>query len=109
MMTLVLPQLELTSSPLLQAATDEHFFNLWDYEKDGDYPHCRAVKEEIESLVSEIERSNSSEALFVAAEEDRPLMQGNSFRGPTPYSRKEGRDQSHFDNSRRSSPSIGGR
>jgi hypothetical protein len=87
---LVLPELDLHTSALLQAAMDEHFFTVWGYEKDGAYPTRRAVKDEVELRVSEIQQANSADALFAAAESDRPFMQGSSFRGPRPYSRDEG-------------------
>jgi hypothetical protein len=88
--SLVLPELDVHSSALLQAAMDEHFFTIWGYEKNGAYPTRRAVKDEVERLVSVVLQSNSADALFAAAESDRPFMQGSSFRGPQPYSRDQG-------------------
>lgn len=89
-MELVLPALELASSALLQAAIDERFFRLWDFERDGAYPCHRAVKNEVEHHVETIERTNASEALLATAQRDRAFMRGSGQRGPRPYVPAEG-------------------
>jgi hypothetical protein len=89
-MALALPTLDVRSSHLLQAAMDEYFFRVWEYQEDGEYPTRSAVKDEIETLVSAIQRRNSSEALVAAARADRAFMNGSTFRGPNQYSLEEG-------------------
>jgi len=88
--TLTLPDLDLHRSRLLQAAINERFFRVWDYERDGPFPHCRAVKDEAERLAAEIQAENPAEELFAATEGDLSFMRGSSFRGPERYAREQG-------------------
>ena len=79
------PELEPTSSRLLQAALDNRSFRIGEYEGDGEYPEHRAVKEEIEHLASSIVERNGSDRLVNWAQTQPALMRGYAFRGPEPY------------------------
>jgi hypothetical protein len=87
-MTLWLPDLQPSTSPLLQAALDDRFFRIWEYEREGDYPATRAVKDEIDAHVAAVIEHNGLDQLTELAQHDAMLMRGSTSRGPTPYNRE---------------------
>jgi len=87
-MDLWLPELHPRTSSLLQAALDDRFFRIWEYEREGEYPATRAVKEEIEKHVASIIERNGADRLVDLAVQDKMLMRGSTFRGPATYDAK---------------------
>jgi hypothetical protein len=80
-----LPDLHPRTSPLLQAALDDRFFRIWEYEREGEYPTTRPVKDEIEMHVAAMIERNGADRLVDLALRDTTLMRGSTFRGPATY------------------------
>jgi len=77
--------LDLASSSLLRASLDEHFFRIWDFACDGEFPHHREQKMEFDGWVDRILETTPPAELRALARQDRSLRQGSTFRGFEPF------------------------
>src|SRR5215212_618812 len=66
--------LQVDDSPLLRLALREGRFDVWEFFKDGDYPHHRAEKDEVELRVAAFARSQDSGTIADAMARYRPYL-----------------------------------